>query len=34
VRHHKLRPGRYRLDGTAGTGAAKHTVHRAFRIVP
>jgi hypothetical protein len=34
VRHHKLRPGSYRLDATAGTGAAKRTVRRAFRIVP
>jgi hypothetical protein len=34
VRHHKLRPGRYRLDATAGTGLAKRTLRRGFRIVP
>lgn len=34
VRHRKLQPGRYRLDATAGTGAAKRTVRHAFRIVP
>ena len=33
VKHHKLRPGRYRLDASAGTGSSKRTVRRAFRIV-
>jgi hypothetical protein len=30
VRHHKLHPGRYRLDATA----SRRTVRRSFRIVP
>lgn len=33
VRHHKLRPGRYRLDATAKAGGKARTVTKRFRIV-
>jgi hypothetical protein len=34
VRHHKLRPGRYRLDATAKAAGKARTVKKRFRIVP